>query len=424
MRAITPLLAAILLWLCATGAAQAETGYDLWLRYLPVEAQYRSQYAVTALVAGAPSPTEDAAVRELHRGLKGLFGEDPAAAAEVTADNVLVLGTPASSRLIAGLKLPLTELGPDGYRIRSVTIAGHQATVIAANSDTGVLYGSFAFLRLIQTRQSLAALDIASAPKTQIRILDHWDNLDGSVERGYAGASIWEWPTLPGHVAPRYIDYARANASIGINGAVLNNVNSNAASLSHEYIEKTAAIAGALRPYGIRVYLSVRWSAPIEIGGLKSADPLDPAVQAWWQAKTDEIYRAIPDFGGFLVKANSEGQPGPAGLSPHPCRGRQHDRRCAGAAHGVVMWRAFVYAERSQGRPRRARPIRSSCRWTANSATMSCCRSRTGRWTSSRAKPFSPAVRRHAQDLADAGIAGHQGISRPADQPGLSGPAL
>ncbi len=148
-------------------------------------------------------------------------------------------------------------------------------------------------------------------PRIAQRLLNHWDNPDGSVERGYAGRSIFDWWRLPDHVDRRIIDYARANASIGINGAVLNNVNARARMLSAEYIAKAAALADALRPYGIRVYLSARFSAPRDIGGLPNADPLDPHVRQWWKAKADEIYRAIPDFGGFLVKANSEGQPGP-----------------------------------------------------------------------------------------------------------------
>ena len=213
--------------------------------------------------------------------------------------------------MIAGLPLALERAGAEGYVIRSVSIDQKQVTVIAANSDVGVLYGAFHFLRPVQTRQKLDALDIVSKPRTHIRVLNHWDNLDGHVERGYAGQSIWDWHKLPGYLDPRYTDYARACASIGINGAVLTNVNANATSLTPAYLEKTAALAGVLRPYGVRVYLTARFSAPIELGGLKTADPLDPAVREWWKAKIDEIYRYIPDFGGFLVKANSEGQPGP-----------------------------------------------------------------------------------------------------------------
>jgi alpha-glucuronidase len=164
------------------------------------------------------------------------------------------------------------------------------------------------------------------------------------VERGYAGESIWDWHKLPGWVDPRYTDYARANASIGINGTVLTNVNANATSLTPPYIEKARAIATALRPYGIRVSLTARFSAPIELGGLKTADPLDPAVRAWWKGKVDEIYAAIPDFGGFLVKANSEGQPGPQDYKRTHADGANMLAEALAPHHGVVMWRAFVYS--------------------------------------------------------------------------------
>ena len=185
-----------------------------------------------------------------------------------------------------------------------MNVNGRAATVIAARSDLGVLYGAFHFLRLIQTGAPLERLSIIEKPRVEYRILNNWDNLDGTVERGYSGASIWDWHKLPDYLDPRYTDYARANASLGINATVLTNVNANATALTAPYLEKAAAVAGVLRPYGIRVFLTARFSAPIEIGGLKTAYPLDPAVAKWWRAKVDEIYRVIPDFGGFLVKAN------------------------------------------------------------------------------------------------------------------------
>src|SRR5690606_4301520 len=154
-------------------------------------------------------------------------------------------------------------------------------------------------------------LHVVSAPRIRLRMLNHWDNLDRTVERGYAGFSLWDWHKLPDYLDPRYTDYARACASIGINAASLTNVNANALILTPPSLAKVAALADVLRPYGIRVFLTARFSAPIEIVGLPTADPLDPDVIAWWRAKVDEIYSYIPDFGGFLVKANSEGQPGP-----------------------------------------------------------------------------------------------------------------
>jgi alpha-glucuronidase len=316
-----------------TSIARAEDGYDLWLRYRPLPAAQRP--AARTIAPSAETATLKVARAELERGLTGLTGAAPTSGA-----GAILLGTPAGSPAVAALNLPLKGAGEEGYLIRTVG----QTTVIAANSDVGVLYGVFHYLRLIQTGQGVDRLDILSAPKVNHRLLNHWDNLDGSVERGYAGASLWDWWKLPDYRDPRYVDYARANASIGINGTVLNNVNAKADSLTAPYIAKAAALADVFRPYGIRVYLSARFSAPIEIGGLKTADPLDPAVRDFWKAKADEIYKAIPDFGGFLVKANSEGQPGPQDYGRTHVDGANMLADAVGPHGGIVMWRAFVYS--------------------------------------------------------------------------------
>jgi alpha-glucuronidase len=318
-------LALVSLW-GAVSLAHAEDGYELWLRYHALS----DRALPTEVVVGAHSPTLDAAQAELSRGLR---------------HGAVVLGTAQSSPLIAGLRPDLRNLGTEGYLLRSLTQEGQPMTVIAANTDIGVLYGTFHFLRLIQTGQSIAHLDITSIPRLQRRILDHWDNLDRTMERGYAGESIWDWHKLPDYLDPRYTDYARACASVGINGMVPNNVNASAVSLTHPYLEKLAALAGVLRPYGVQVYLSARFSAPLEIGGLKTADPLDPGVQAWWRAKADEIYALIPDFGGFLVKANSEGQPGPQDYSRTHADGANMIAAAVAPHGGIVMWRAFVYSQ-------------------------------------------------------------------------------
>jgi alpha-glucuronidase len=339
------LVLGVLMCVQAAGA-RAEDGYDLWLRYAPAAPaaaeQYRSR--TTQLVMPVPSATLAAAHAELLRGLAGLTWRAPEAVAAVTREGAVVAGTAASSPVVAGLRLDTRPLGNEGYLIRSVRVAGHAATVITANTDVGVLYGSFHFLRLLQTGQAIDALDVRESPRVKLRVLNHWDNLDGYVERGYAGASIWDWHTLPDYLDPRYTDYARANASLGINGTVLNNVNSHALSLTPMYLDKTRALASVLRPYGIRVYLSARFSAPMEIGGLQTADPLDPAVRRWWKDKADEIYRAIPDFGGFLVKANSEGQPGPQDYGRTHVDGANMLAEALAPHGGTVMWRAFVYS--------------------------------------------------------------------------------
>jgi len=338
-------LTAVLL-LLSMQPAQAEDGYDLWLRYRPMEAAAQAQVRplATAIVAQGASATLDAAKAELNQGLSGLLNQPVGSGA--VRDGAVVIGTPSSSPLIAGLKLPLTGLGKEGYLLRSTSLNGHAVTIIAANSDIGVLYGSFAFLRLIQTRRPIARLDLASAPRLKFRLLNHWDNLDGTIERGYAGHSIFDWQKLPDYVDPRFRVMARANASVGINGISVNNVSADVWMLSSLYLDKLAALADALRPYGIRVYIAAKFSAPVELGKLKTADPADAQVQAWWKKEADSIYRRIPDFGGFVVKANSEGQPGP----------RDYDRSQADGANviadalaphgGTVFWRAFVYSEK------------------------------------------------------------------------------
>jgi alpha-glucuronidase len=327
-------------------AGAAEDGYDLWLRYRSVEQPWAERYraAMTQLVAGSTSPTLQVAQAELQRGLQGLVGVTLTVDEAVSRDGALVIGTRRSLPLLAQLELSLPPPGSQGYAIRSATIGGHSALIVAAEDDVGVLYGVFHLLRLMQTRQPLDRLDVQQKPAVRFRVLDHWDNLDRSVERGYAGQSIWDWHKLPDYIDPRYIDYARANASLGINATVLTNVNSNAISLRPDYLEKAAALANTLRPYGIRVLLTVRFAAPIEIGGLQTADPADPAVKQWWQGKAAEIYRLIPDFGGFLVKANSEGQPGPQDYGRTHADGANMLAEAVAPFGGVVMWRAFVYS--------------------------------------------------------------------------------
>jgi alpha-glucuronidase len=326
----------------------AEDGYRLWMRYDVVPDAVRlaaARRSVSAVVVEGHSDTERVLREELERGLSGLLGTTIKTTGGVQSDGAVVVGTPASSALIArlGWAAKLKAPGPEGYVIRSTKLNGRRATVIASEGAVGALYGAFHLLRLIQTGQPIVALDVSEQPRIMRRLLNHWDNLDGTIERGYAGASLWRWAELPERVDPRVTDYARADASIGINGAVLNNVNASPKSLTAEYLRKTAAIADALRPYGIRVYLSANFGAPKALGELPTADPLDPQVAAWWQRKADEIYRLIPDFGGFLVKANSEGQPGPDDYKRTHAQGANMLADALAPHGGMVMWRAFVY---------------------------------------------------------------------------------
>jgi len=328
--------------------AKADDGYRLWLKYDRItDKAYQKECNTTlaGVMITGDSPVMNAAHDELVAGLAGMTGRRVTEVSSLKANGTLVAGTFRSSPLIASL-LPDVQpgaTGEEGYIIRSVRSGGKKITVIASDGDRGVLYGVFHLLRLVSMQSPLDNLSISEKPATALRLLNHWDNLDRSVERGYAGESVWNWHLLPGYISPRYKDYARANASIGINGTVITNVNANALVLTPQYLVKVAAIADVMRPYGIRVYLTARFSAPAETGGLPTSDPLDQAVSRWWKEKATEIYALIPDFGGFLVKANSEGQPGPQNYGRSHADGANMLADAVAPYGGVVMWRAFVY---------------------------------------------------------------------------------
>lgn len=333
----------------------AEDGYKLWLRYDRIEDpellnEYRS--LIREIIVEGNSPTFAAIRSELQKGMEGMLGTTIPFHTEISQSHSLIVGTPDRLGIINSLNLAerLDKVGPEGFLIEEFEIEGSSHIAIVSNSDIGVLYGTFHFLRQMQTHQDLKGMLIQSSPKIQHRILNHWDNLDRSVERGYAGLSLWEWDTLPEYIYPRYIDYARANASLGINGTVLNNVNSDPRIMTEQYLNKVTALADVFRPYGIKVYLSANFYAPMRIGGLKTADPLDPEVRTWWKQKADEIYRHVPDFGGFLVKANSEGQPGPADYGRTHAEGANVLAEAVKPHGGIVMWRAFVYDAEQEDR--------------------------------------------------------------------------
>ena len=248
----------------------------------------------------------------------------------------------------------------------------YEATITASN-PIGLLYGAYELIRLQNTdayntgsgnQQNFSkAIDETEKPQVGLRILNHWDNLDGSIERGYAGKSIFKWEEIKlgkngkgGSISKslhdRLITYARANASLGINGSVLNNVNASPKMMTAEYINKVRVIANILRPYGIRVYLSINFASPMALGYTKTADPLDKKVQLWWQKKAKEIYDAIPDFGGFLVKANSEGQPGPGDYHRTHADGANMLADAVKPYGGIIMWRSFVYGANHKGEDR------------------------------------------------------------------------
>jgi alpha-glucuronidase len=327
-----------------------EDGYRLWLRYAPpapaAAARYRA--AVRQIIVEGYTPTAQIVRSEAGNAIASMLQAAVPTRQTGLSAGALVIGTPANSPAIRSLgwTRELDALGADGYVIRPATIGGHGVIAIASQGELGALYGTFHLLRLMATGQPIGALNVRERPKVMLRMINHWDNLNGTIERGYAGPSLWKWNELPGTLDPRYADYARAMASIGLNGAVINNVNVNVPNLpifSAEYLPKVAALAAVWRPYGIRMYLSVNFSSPVTIGGMKTADPLDPGVAAWWRNKADEIYHLMPDFGGFLVKANSEGQPGPKDYGRTHAEGANVLADALAPHKGNVIWRAFVY---------------------------------------------------------------------------------
>jgi alpha-glucuronidase len=326
----------------------SEDGSPLWLRYEPLGSladPYRD--AIQQIIVEGDSETSRIIGRELEAAISAMMDSSVSVVTTWKRKPGVIVGTPSSSELLHGLgwQDDLAAAGSEGFIIRSTKIEDQEAIVIASADEKGALYGAFHFLRLLQTGRSIQNLSIIEHPRVQLRLLNHWDNLNGTIERGYAGRSLWQWSELPENLNPRYTDYVRANASLGINGTVLNNVNANELILTEDYLKKVAALADLWRPYGLRVYLSANFAAPVKLDGLPNADPLSPAVADWWKAKADEIYSFIPDFGGFLVKANSEGQPGPKDYGRSHAQGANMLADALAPHGGVVIWRAFVYDE-------------------------------------------------------------------------------
>ena len=317
------LISIISLIICA-GQIEAEDGGRLWLR-APATAH-------AEVSCNKQSPTTDIALKEIRTQWRG--------------------GTPVLLKIQPAGKSGGGRLSPDSYSIRCRGM-GDVVTIESATGQ-GLLYGAYHLLRLQEMGQADGRLQVVESPRYDIRILNHWDNPDRSVERGYAGISLWNWEELPATVSPRYEAYARANASVGINATVLNNVNASPQILSAAYLAKVKALADIFRPYGIRVYLSINFSSPAELGGLPTSDPSDKAVRRWWKDKAGEIYKLIPDFGGFLVKANSEGLPGPQDFGRTHADGANMIADALKPHKGIVMWRAFVYNPGDEDRAKQA----------------------------------------------------------------------
>ena len=336
----------VIFFILKQNTVTANDGYGLWLNYFPVSESLQKDYKdqIKSLQIIGNNPTFGIIKSELSKGLTSLLGTQISPTGNGQTNGSVIVAKiselPVKNKEIES---QVKNAGDEGYLIYSKKIDGKNNIIITANTDFGLLYGSFYFLRMIQTGKSIKNLNWLSSPAVMIRVLNHWDNPNGSIERGYAGNSLWDWESLPGKVDPRYADYARANASIGINGTVLNNVNADPKIITEEYLKKVAVLAGIFKPYGLKVYLSIKFSAPVNIGGMETADPLVPEVQEWWKKKVDEIYSYIPDFGGFLVKANSEGQPGPQNYGRTHADGANMLADALKPHGGIVMWRAFVY---------------------------------------------------------------------------------
>ncbi|WP_077416015.1 alpha-glucuronidase [Chryseobacterium sp. JV274] len=309
----------ILFFLIIPLLAFAEDGSQLWLRF-----PAKNGISADKIISKGNSPTLNIARKELNSHWQGQTVE---------------LRTENKDK---NLK--------DGYRIVSTS----EKIVISAGKEIGLLYAVYHILRLQQTKADMSHLNTIEKPSYDVRVLNHWDNLDGSIERGYAGRSLWKWEDLPGKISPRYEEYARANASVGINSVVLNNVNASPNMLREDYLKKIKVLADIFRPYGIKVYLSVNFSSPKVLGGLPDSDPLNKNVQKWWRDKSAEIYKLIPDFGGFLVKANSEGQPGPQDYGRTHADGANMMADALKPYNGIVMWRAFVYSPSKDDRAKQA----------------------------------------------------------------------
>ena len=337
--------AALLFSLVHASGAFAETGAEGWLRYAPLKAAVASRYdsLPTTVVTLRTGEVERASSGELARGLDAMLGKKLREAHSLVKENSFVLGRwDDIQKLFPKLKDSHLPSG-DGFTLKTVRQHGSEYWLIAGADDRGVLYGMFSLLARIAQEKDVMTLDDSQSPPAPIRWVSQWDNLDGSIERGYAGRSIFfEKDTVRGDLT-RATEYARLLASVGINGCAINNVNADPRILSAELVPQLARVADAFRPWGVKLAISVDLSSPVTVGGLKTFDPLDPGVAQWWRKIVDAIYQQIPDFAGFVVKADSEGRSGPS----------QYGRSAADAANviartlkphgGVLMYRAFVY---------------------------------------------------------------------------------
>jgi alpha-glucuronidase len=341
----TTSLAAVLLLLPAF--SQAETGYDAWLRYASIDdpsvRQMYSEVLATVVTTNA-SPVLTTASSELSRGIRGMLGRNLRQATRLPGeDGCILLGTLDSVRLLLTDPSLPQSMPPDGYLLKTTAANGHPILLIAGGNDRGVLFGTFALLRNLALHHEIAYLNEQHTPSASIRWTNEWNNLDGSIERGYAGRSIFFDGGNVRNDLTRAADYARLLASVGINGSTVNNVNANPKAISPEFLPQLARIADVFRPWGVRLSVSVDFSSPKILGHLDTFDPVDPKVAEWWKGKVDEIYRAIPDLGGVVLKADSEGRVGPSTYGRTHADAANVIARALKPHGGVLVYRGFVY---------------------------------------------------------------------------------
>jgi alpha-glucuronidase len=337
------ILAALLL-AGAAGIAHAETGQEAWLRYAPVEKTAGSKYQslpATVVVLGN-SVIIKAAQTELARGLTTMLGRSLREEKSIR-DRVIILGTVEEIRTLAPHFQPSEQVVADGFLLTHTQIRGFDCLVVTSATDRGILYGVFALLSKIARQENVTILNQMEQPQVPLRWIDQWDNLNGTIERGYAGPSIFFEKGNVRADLSRAREYARLLASVGINGCTINNVNADPKILDSTFVPQLARIADIFRPWGVRLSVSVDVGSPKSLGGLSSFDPLDSHVAEWWRVKVDEIYRQIPDFGGFVVKADSEGRAGPSSYGRTPADAANVIARALRPRGGLLFYRAFVY---------------------------------------------------------------------------------
>jgi alpha-glucuronidase len=330
--------------LLSPASLRAETGREGWLRYAPIEPAARAHYdslPATVVIRG-DSPILANAQQQIVQGVRGMLGRTLRESRTMPNESAIVLATVASLREIAP-DVHLPDVREDGYVIARRKLRGFDCLIVAGSTERGVLYGAFALLSRIARAKDVGGADAIEQPYNSIRWIDQWDNLNGTIERGYAGPSIFFENGRVRSDLTRVAEYGRLLASIGINGCNINNVNADLHVLDADFIDQVARVAEVFRPWGIRVSLAVDLSTPKMAGGLDTFDPLDPRVAAWWRDKVDTIYARIPDFGGFTVKADSEGRLGPSTYGRTPADAANVIARALKPHGGIVFYRAFVY---------------------------------------------------------------------------------